>query len=453
MQTNPSSLSVPAILALLIPQPAFASAGGHAAVEFPLWSAVFFVGLLLSIALMPLAVPSFWHRAYGRVSFAFALPAALFVISKHPVLLLHSMHEYASFIVLIGSLFVISGGIVIRTGDPGAPRFNTLLLAVGTLLASIIGTTGASMVLIRPLLRANAWRGHPVYIYIFFILLVSNCGGLLTPLGDPPLFLGFLHGVPFFWTLTLFPEWCLICGALLAAFFIIDSWRFHHEDPAAYRKAYDAMPEKPLSIAGAHNFLFLLLVIASFFIPGWLQERLLVAREAVMVLAAYLSLRFTPAALRIENGFTWKPIEEVALLFAGIFATMVPVIEMLKLHGGELGITEPWHFFWATGLLSSFLDNAPTYLVFLTTGSSIAETMKITGNLIVGCPELILKAISSGAVLMGALTYIGNGPNFMVKSICEENGARMPSFFGYMAWSVPLLLPLFFVVTRLFFVP
>lgn len=425
--------------------------GGHAAVEFPAWSAAFFVGMLLSIALFPLFAPSFWSRRYGLVSLAFGLPAALYLLTKSPILLVHSMHEYVSFIILIGSLFVISGGIVIRIGDPGAPGLNTILLAIGTFLASFIGTTGASMVLIRPLLRANAWRNHKVHVFIFFIFLVSNCGGLLTPLGDPPLFLGFLRGVPFLWTFSLLPEWAVVCGGLLAIFFAVDTLYFRREDRSVYQKVFDAMPEKALSMSGSVNFLFLALVIAAFFIPAQVQEKTYVAREAVMVLAALLSLAFTSKALRIENGFTWHPIEEVAILFAAIFASMVPVLEMLRLHGGEFGLAQPWHFFWVTGMLSSVLDNAPTYLVFMTTGTAVAQQLGITADLVAGCPNLFLKAISCGAVFMGALTYIGNGPNFMVKSICEENGVKMPSFFGYMAWSYAILVPFFILCTFLFF--
>lgn len=412
--------------------------------DFPLWSGSFFALLLLSIAVMPLVAPAFWSRHYGLVSIAFAIPAGLFVVSREAILLVHVLTEYVSFIILIGSLFVVSGGIVIRIGAAATPRVNTLILAVGALLASLIGTTGASMVLIRPLLKINRWRRNVRHLCIFFIFLVSNCGGLLTPLGDPPLFLGFLRGVPFVWTLQLIPEWATVCGILLAVFYVMERRAHARENQDDFARSLDELPERPLEIRGRRNFFLLALIIAAFFVPPLL-------REALMVAAALLSVRITPGALREENAFTYHPIKEVALLFVGIFVTMVPVLEMLKLHGSQLGITEPWHFFWVTGALSSFLDNAPTYLVFMATGQSVAETLKIAGPAVCGVPVLHLKAISCGAVMMGANTYIGNGPNFMVKAICEENGIEMPSFFGYMLWSGLVLLPSFGLVTLLFF--
>lgn len=426
----------------VFPNLAIASEGSY--VEFPYWTSIFFIGLLLSIAIFPLVNSEWWGKKYGYVSFAFAIPAIIIVISKDWHLLLHTMEEYISFIILLGSLFIIAGGIVIRIGALGTPKLNALILLIGAFFASFIGTTGASMVLIRPLIRANKWRKHIIHIYIFFIFLVSNIGGLLTPLGDPPLFLGFLKGVPFLWTFKLFIFWCFAVGILLFLFFLIDNHFLKKEDKEAMLKYYDNLPEKRLEISGKINILFLLMVIGSFFIPP-------VFREIVMIISAGLSIYFTPVVLREENAFTYHPIIEVALLFFGIFATMVPVMEILKINGSRLGVSEPWQFFWVTGTLSSFLDNAPTYLVFMATAQSVAFAKGITTNLIVGVPEVYLKAISVGAVFMGANSYIGNGPNFMVKAICEENEIKMPSFFGYMAWSVGILIPLFILVTFVFF--
>ena len=420
-------------LLLLLPSLALASEGSPT-VDFPLWSGVFFVGLLLCIAVIPLINGDWWGRYFGLVSLGLSIPAALLVIFTEWTLLLHVLQEYISFIILLGSLFIIAGGIVIRVGAQGTPMLNTIFLLIGSVFASLIGTTGASMVLLRPLIRSNKWRRYVVHIYIFFIFIVSNIGGLLTPLGDPPLFLGFLRGVPFFWTLRLLPIWALAIRILLILFFAMDSHFVKKESKERARRAMERLPEKKLEIKGRINFLFLLLVIGSFFLPPipWL-------REGIMVAAAGLSVYFTGKDLREENAFTYHPIREVAILFAGIFVTMVPVLTMLQVHGSQLGVIQPWQFFWVSGLLSSFLDNAPTYLVFMSTG------------LVVGVPETLLKAISAGSVLMGANSYIGNGPNFMVKAICEENKVRMPSFFGYMAWSTGILIPLFFLVTWIFF--
>lgn len=426
----------------LLPGLCFA-AEGHNAIDFPYWSMIFFITLLLSIAVVPLINGEWWAKRYGVISISLAIPAAILIIMKDWTLLLHTIEEYLSFIILLGSLFIIAGGIVIRIGALGVPKVNTMLLIIGAFFASFVGTTGASMVLIRPLIRINKWRKNLSHIFIFFIFLVSNIGGLLTPLGDPPLFLGFLRGVPFYWTFKLFPFWVFAVLILSIVFLFMDNHFLKKEN-------IDAIPEeelifeKRLEIKGKINFIFLLMVIGSFFIPP-------IFREVVMIAAAALSLYFTPMVLREENAFTFHPIIEVAILFLGIFATMVPVMKILEMNGSRLGVTVPGQFFWATGILSSFLDNAPTYLVFMATAQSVAIAKGITTNLIVGVPEVYLRAISVGAVFMGANTYIGNGPNFMVKAICEENEIKMPSFFGYMAWSLCILFPLFILITLLFF--
>ncbi|OPY75020.1 MAG: hypothetical protein A4E64_02055 [Syntrophorhabdus sp. PtaU1.Bin058] len=427
----------------LVPTMLFASTeeGG---VAFPMWSLVFFPILILSIAVLPLVNSEWWGKYYGYVSLALMIPAGIIVASIDKSTLVHVLTEYVSFIILLGSLFVIAGGIVIRTPVLGTTWPNCAFLLVGSVFASFIGTTGASMVLIRPLLRANRWRRHVSHICIVFIFLVSNIGGLLTPLGDPPLFLGFLRGVPFTWTFRLLPHWAFAVSAVLLVFFFVDRHFVKREGQEEYLNALVDFEKDRFEIRGKINFIFLGMVVASFFIPP-------VIRELVMLAAAGLSVYFTPLPLREENTFTYHPIKEVAILFAGIFITMVPVMKMLELSGSKLGINVPWKFFWATGGLSSFLDNAPTYLVFMTTAKSVAQAQSIVQNLIIGVPQIFLKAISVGAVFMGANTYIGNGPNFMVKAICEENGVSMPSFFGYMMWAIVVLIPVFILTTFIFF--
>jgi len=431
------------LLLVLMPQAVFASQA-QGPVEFPVWSALFFILLLMAIALCPLINAEWWGKKYGAVSLALAIPAAILVIYYDWRLLFHVVQEYLSFIILLGSLFVISGGIVIRTRARGTPQLNCLFLLIGAIFASFIGTTGASMVLIRPLIRANKWRKRVIHIYIFFIFVVSNIGGVLSPLGDPPLFLGFLRGVPFFWTFKLFPFWLFAVLILLIVFFLIDRHLVRKEKREDLLKDFDHVSGRRVHIRGSVNLLFLLMVIGAFFTPP-------IFREAVMLAASGLSIYFTQVPLREENSFTYNPIIEVAILFAGIFVTMAPVLTLLEANGSRLGITLPWHFFWASGTLSSFLDNAPTYMVFFATAQSVALAKGIAGNLIMGVPEIYLRAISVGSVFMGANSYIGNGPNFMVKAICEENEISMPSFFGYMAWSVGILVPLFILITFVFF--
>src|SRR5690606_34287526 len=368
--------------------------------------------------------------------------------------LLEKGHEYLAFILLLGSLFVVTGGIVIRGSLSGTPLLNTLLIGIGGALASFIGTTGASVLLIRPLLRANAPRQRKAHVVVFFIFVVSNCGGLLTPLGDPPLFLGFLKGVPFVWTLQLWPEWLLVNGILLGLFSVVDQAIFNREErerPGSQLE--EVMEHEPLRIEGKRNILFLLGIILTIYgsgsglgtggepWPAGLQEALMLA----LGVAAYAA---TPAALRRANRFSFAPIVEVALIFGGIFATMAPALLILNAHAPSFGIEAPWHFFWVTGLLSSFLDNAPTYLTFAATACGL-EGVALQGRYLADFLSLgshaaeVLAAISAGAVFMGANTYIGNGPNFMVKAIAEENGVPMPSFFGYMLYSAGILLPVF----------
>jgi Na+/H+ antiporter NhaD/arsenite permease-like protein len=335
----------------------------------------------------------------------------------------------------------------------GTPGLNTALLGIGAVLASFIGTTGASMVLIRPLLRANSVRRRKVHVVVFFIFVVSNAGGLLTPLGDPPLFLGFLRGVPFFWTLQLLPHWLFVNGALLALFYVVDGTVFRKEDIATPGDLDEiaVAHRTPISIGGRLNVLYLAGVVGVLMLSGSALVPLGFS-EGGMLLMAVLSWFTTRQTVRRENGFTWGPIVEVAVVFAGIFATMIPALAILNARGGELGISEPWHFFWASGTLSSFLDNAPTYLTFTSAASGLLGTDAANLGALLATERgaALLVATSLGAVLMGANTYIGNGPNFMVKAIAEGGGVRMPGFFGYMAWSTVVLLPIFGALTLVF---
>ncbi len=408
-----------------------------------------FVLLLLSIAVLPLVAHHWWESLRNRaiVSFGLSLPVAIYLMMYGRHDLAHSMLEYVAFIALLGSLFVVSGGIVVSGDIRATPAVNTAFLAVGAVLANFVGTTGASMLLIRPLLSTNSERKNIKHIPLFFIFIVSNIGGSLTPLGDPPLFLGYLRGVPFTWTLGLLPEWALMVGMLLIVFFLWDRVAVKRESAAAIRE--DKAHINPLALRGKRNFIWVGAIIAAVFLPmPW--------RAVAMFGIAAASYFSTPRNLHLANRFTFFPINEVAILFAGIFVTVVPALVLLEANGQALGVTEPWQYFWLTGILSSFLDNAPTYLTFTSLGMGMlglegggtAPLMQLVQH-----PEgnLILKAISAGAVFMGANTYIGNAPNFMVKAICEERGLSMPSFFGYMLWSFGILGPLLLVITWIFF--
>ncbi len=441
----------------------------------PAWSGLPFLGLLLSIALFPLLAPRFWHHRYPTVAAGWTLLVGVpFVLAYgRPAVdaILHmAIVDYVPFIILIGTLFTIGGGILVRGSLRGSPPVNAAIIAVGTLLASWFGTTGAAVLLIRPLLRANRDRRHTAHTVVFFIFLVANIGGSLTPLGDPPLFLGFLTGVPFFWTLSLWRETLLVALLTLGAYLVIELRMWRRESPAV--RAPHAAPGEPLRVEGWHNFLFLAGVLAavigsglwhpgSVTVLGVRQEVQNLLRDGVLILLALGSWLTTRRQTREDNGYTWGPIREVAILFAGIFATIVPPLLMLRAgESGALGpviraVRSPAGFFWATGALSSFLDNAPTYLTFLSTA---------LGRLFPLVPEreavmrlvaehgAYLRAIATGAVFMGANTYIGNAPNFMVKSIAEEAGVEMPSFFGYIGrYTLPVLVPVFLVTTLVFF--
>jgi len=464
-----------AVIALLMGGPALAAdAAPHirGAKLGALW-VVPFAGLLLSIAILPLATPQLWHHHYGKIAAAWALsflvPCALiYGIPTTSYELMHTVVlEYVPFLILLLALFTVSGGVLIKGNLHGSPALNTAILAIGTGIASITGTTGASMLLIRPIIRANDNRLHNVHVVVFFIFLVSNIGGSLTPLGDPPLFLGFLKGVDFFWPARhLIAPMLLVSAILLAVFFVLDWYLFSIDKN--YPPKPDPTPDSRLRIAGWFNVALLFAIMATVLMSGiWKPgikltvnhidiELQNVVRDVALLIITWLSWQFTSSAVREGNGFTWGPILEVAKLFAGIFITIIPAIAILK--AGMSGALAPLvglvtdaqgqpnnaMYFWLAGGLSSFLDNAPTYLVFFNIAGGDAD--KLMGPL-----ATTLAAISAGAVFMGANSYIGNAPNFMVKAIAEERGVKMPSFFGYMAWSVGILIPCFVLVTWVFF--
>jgi Na+/H+ antiporter NhaD/arsenite permease-like protein len=430
----------------------------------PWWTVLPFVGMLATIALGPQLMPHFWERPRNQllVALAWSTPAvACMLWLAHGEAALHALThaglEYLSFIVLLGSLFVISGGILVRADLPAKPWVNTAFLGVGAVLANLVGTTGASMLLIRPVLRTNSERANTLHVPIFFIFLVSNVGGALTPIGDPPLFLGYLRGVPFSWTLThLWDEWLVVVGLLLAVFFALDTYMYRQESEE--RRQLDERRIEPITVQGWENVALLLGVVASVLLlspdPESQDFRQYHAREIAMILLAALSWWRTPWPVREGNLFSWGPILEVAALFCGIFLTMIPATALLEVHGATLGVTEPWQYFWAAGALSSFLDNAPTYVTFAAMAcGSYAEhcpNAESLGSLTQHAESaVVLQAISLGAVFMGANTYIGNGPNFMVRAIALSAGYRMPSFFGYMGWAAVFLLPLFVLLTLL----
>lgn len=445
------------------------------------WSVIPFAALLACIALLPLmhATGHWWE--HNRNKFFVAAGLAVVTLCYYAFVYGHGVHDhlsetstepgfpaavtvlknailadYVPFMTLLFCLYVISGGILIEGSLVGRPSLNVRILGLGAVLASFIGTTGAAMLLIRPLIKANARRRHVVHTVVFFIFIVCNTGGCLLPLGDPPLFLGYLKGVPFLWTFNLWKAWALGNALLLVVYFVWDSLHYRTEDAAVKSPAGEP---QPFGLRGGLNFVWLAGVIVAVAVlvpgkplPGFAWTTPLYFREAVMLTLAALSLATTSIAVRASNHFHYGAILEVAALFCGIFVCMQAPIEILNVHGAELGFDKPWKYFWGSGTLSSFLDNAPTYVVFFETAKSAAADGAAAGDLVqpVGVDFTILVAISLGSVFMGANTYIGNGPNFMVKAIAEANNIRMPSFFGYMAYSVGVLVPLFVLMTFVF---
>jgi Na+/H+ antiporter NhaD/arsenite permease-like protein len=463
------------------------------------WMISPFVLLLLSIAIIPFLSRHWWERYYPHVSIGLGAISVVYYVFflQNADRMLHTGMEYISFIILIGSLFVVAGGIHIRIKGKSTPIANVILLGIGAIVSNLLGTTGASMILIRPYLRVNKYRLRPFHV-VFFIFIVSNMGGALTPIGDPPLFLGYLKGVPFFWVLlSLWHVWALAIGIILLIFFVFDYLSFKK-----YEKHFKHLDESKFDeeaeVNGLHNIIFLLIILVSVFI-----QRPIFLREFLMIIAAVGSYTMTKKEIHKKNDFNFIPIKEVAILFLGIFATMVPALDWLELNAAKIGITSAGQFYWGTGILSSFLDNAPTYLNYLsasiglfvdqnivaqvqhliatkgtdiasiagTHGEEIKNTFAVlmkyhadlvaTGNVplsdiqvsyLIGNHDIYLKAISIAAVFFGAVTYIGNGPNFMVKSIAEQSGAKCPSFGGYIArYALPILIPVFILVWLCFF--
>ncbi len=439
----------------------------------PLWFCIPFAGMLLCIAVVPLIKAEWWEKHKPIVvafwSLLFLIPfgirygASLAVEKLTEVM----VGDYITFIVLLFGLFCVAANISLEGDLAGSPKVNVLMLLIGTLLSSWIGTTGSSMLMIRPIIRANKWRARKKQIVVFFIFLVSNIGGCLTPVGDPPLLMGFTNGIDFFWSLKLLPIMLINTLLLLIIFYVLDRRAYRKDLAAGLRPVLKKNPEK-LHITGAHNILFIGIIVGAVILSGILPKINPVFGEGpvifgetfsfasmieivLILISSYLAFKTTDKHIREKNHFTWDAIEEVAVLFIGIFITMIPALMILKSQGGKLGLTAPGQYFWITGALSSFLDNTPTYLVFFTTAASAGYKAGV--STIMGIiPETILMAISTGAVFMGANTYIGNAPNFMVKSIAEENGIVTPSFFGYIVWSVCILIPVLMIDMLLFFI-
>jgi Na+/H+ antiporter NhaD/arsenite permease-like protein len=421
---------------------------------FPYWSVLPFLALLVAIAAFPMLAPRWWDNNANKiiVSISASLPVLAVVLQCNPKLLAHSLLDYFSFVTLIGALFVISSGIYIRGEFAGTPLENTLFLATGALLSNVIGSTGASILLVRPYIRANQARQHKTHLMVFFLFIVSNIGGLLIPLGNPP-FLGFLRGVPFLWTVRLLPQWALAVGILLIVFNLFDRYVFRQEEIATHGQVdQDILPRRRLEVRGASNVLYLFGVMAAAILSGYLGWPRGI-QEAIIIAMILLSWYTTPRSVHEANHFSFHPIAEVAALFLGIFVTMIPTLEILNARAASLNMTRPWQFFWISGGLSSLLDNAPTYLTFASMASGLsgggAEDFRMLLSSSTG--SALLAAVSCGAVFMGANTYVGNGPNFMVKSIAERHGMRMPSFFGYMLYAFAILIPLFIIETAVFF--
>ena len=455
-----------------------AAAAAEAAVSIPLWMCLPFGALLLCIAIFPITAPLWWEKHQHWVvlvlSAAFLIAYGMLCGGKAAAetALECMVNDYLTFIVLLFGLFCVAGNITLVGDLAGSPRVNVALLLFGTFLSSLIGTTGASMLMVRPMIKMNAWRKRKRHIMVFFIFLISNIGGCLTPIGDPPLLMGFSRGIPFFWSLKLLPVMLFNTVLLLTAFYFVDM-NAYRKDIATGRKPDISKPGTDVHIDGLHNVIFLVAIVAAVILSGTLPTLSAFQNEAgqvlgirifgevtltwpsiiemaIILLSALLSFKTTPVSVRKANHFTWGAIKEVAVLFVGIFITMQPALMILKEYGPSLGLDSPFQMFWITGALSSFLDNTPTYLVFLTTACSLGFESGLVTTLGT-IPETMLMAISCGAVFMGANSYIGNAPNFMVKAISDENGVRMPSFFGYLLWSLGFLGPVFLLDSLIFF--
>lgn len=468
--------------------------------QLEIWTMIPFVIILLAIAILPLVIPHLWESNLVKavISVLLALVTGAYLVSLGYLgveVIVETLKEYYAFITLLIALFTISGGIFVEGDLKATPLTNTVILGIGAVIASFIGTTGASVLLIRPLIRTNKERHKTTHIFVFFILLVSNVGGVLLPVGDPPLFMGYLYGVPFFWTLIkLWPIWLTATAILLGIFFAWDTFAYKHEKKTDIRS--DNQHQTPLRVHGAINFLLILgVLMAVVFLKdyktdhgvlamGWLQQPVMmglallsfvidhmdkqrktkkheeqilakVAAEGKAAEGMRLLTHYHPMTPRDKNHFGFAPIIEVAALFIGIFITMIPALCILKARGAETGVVQPWQFYWITGGLSSFLDNAPSYATFFALGQGVTASMGSAGGAVVqattgAISETILVGISVGAVFFGANTYIGNAPNFMVKAMCEEAKIKMPSFFGYMAYTTLILVPVLALIAALY---
>ncbi|HUO57198.1 MAG TPA: sodium:proton antiporter [bacterium] len=431
-----------------------------------------FIVLLFSTAAFPFIpfISRWWESMGNKLLFCAVCAAAGVLLFLRPTgdvpKVLETYLDYLAFLALVGSLFTVSGGIYISGAFAGLPYVNTLFLGLGAILASLLGTTGASMVLIRPLLRANLMRRHKTHVVVFFIFIVSNCGGLLTPLGDPPLYLGFLRGVPFFWTFRLIPIWALTLLILLFVFHLVDDKIFDGEEINVRGSLIQAIQEaeQPIQVRGRFSVFCLLGILATILLAGywlnpWLEGRWgahavaasKLFQVVVMVSLGLLSYFRTPKEIHEANQFSFAPFVEVMVLFFGIFGSMIPALTLLEAKGQTLAVTHPWQYFWLSGILSSFLDNAPTYLSYAALAAGqVGLSTDHLGALANRAPQLLM-AVSCGSVLMGANSYIGNGPNFMVRAIAEQARVKMPSFGGYMLWSGAILIPVFLLMTFIFF--
>lgn len=435
----------------------------HATHDVPIYLLIPFVLMLGSIAVLPLVANHFWESNRNKLLIALGLgiPTAIFLLIEG---LSHELYhiimfDYVPFIILLGALFVITGGIFVEGNIEAKPRTNVIFLAIGAVLASFMGTTGAAMLLIRPVLSTNSERKYRVHTILFFIAVVANCGGLLTPLGDPPLFMMYLRGADFFWFFSLFKEWAFVNFLIIVIYYFVDNYYWKKESPEA--KIFDSKNKTKIKIYGKQNFIFLIGVVLA---VAFLNENIIpffktsnywsFLREGTIILMGILSLAFTAQKTRRLNHFNWEPIEEVAYLFIGIFITMVPALEYLKIHAGDIGINTPQLFYYATGALSGFLDNTPTAVTFYSLEVGMVQQFPLmikNVTTVAGIPEATMIAISTASVFFGAITYIGNGPNFMVKAIAESNNVKMPDFFSYMIkFSLIVLLPIFIIAQLLF---
>ncbi|MDZ4678439.1 MAG: sodium:proton antiporter [Oligoflexia bacterium] len=423
--------------------------------DLPIWSIAPFLAIVLSVAILPVLAPRFWHRYHHLLLAMFAIPVIALCAAVNYHWVVHSFVDYVIFICLLGALYSIGGSLLV-VGTPKAnPVTNLAYMAFGAIIANFIGTLGASMLLIRPLLRSNRGRKHEVHVIVFFIFIVSNVGGLLTPLGDPPLLLGYIMGVPFWWTLKLFPVWFFVVTSLLGIFAALDSYYYLH-DPDFRGPMKQELVKETIQITGRWNLALIPVVMAALILPQAIPHEYEMWRHAlratILIGVVYVSGLITPKIVRTLNNFSWEPFKEVAMVFAAIFATMIPAIKYLELHATQLGVQSAWSFYWLSGIFSGILDNAPTYASFFALAQGLGkDVVSLTLENGTNISETLLTAISCGAVFFGGLTYIGNAPNLLIKAVAEDEKVKMPSFFGFLIWSFAFLVPVLFMTAVLFF--